>query len=219
MITFINKYKRLFVCLFAIISIIMLFIPALSFRDTNGTELAQVRSTSMLFNKANTLMINLDKVQHMDTNSLDIQQAISFIKSWLTTSIIGCIFIVLGIALSVALIIFIDKPLPYSAPFVSFSLATIIKIGIQCDFSIQGMGTFDAWTDYVIITIALLMLIVDIVRLSLFIRAHKDEIRAKAADISARLKSKLQREHKPTKDERIAELEERVKQLEDKQDE
>ena len=92
-------------------------------------------------------------------------------------------------------------------------------MGTQFAWTPFAMSISDSWTDYVIISIALLMLIVDIVRLSLYIRAHKDAIHAKAADITARLKTKLQREHKPTKDERIAELEERVKQLEDKQDE
>ncbi len=126
--------------------------------------------------------------------------------------VIGEIFIVAGVLLAIATIIFINKTrkIPYSASFLLFMLASIIK---------REVLTFYAWTDYVIISIALLMLIVDIVRLSLYIRAHKDAIHAKAADISARLKTKLQRAHKPTKDERIAELEERVKQLEDKRDE
>lgn len=104
-----------------------------------------------------------------------------------------------------------------SSPFVFLLIPTCIKVDLllsTTNYYIPYLAP-----DYVIISIALLMLIVDIVRLSLYIRAHKDAIHAKAADISARLKTKLQREHKPTKDERIAELEERVKQLEDKQDE
>ncbi len=217
MITFFNKYKR-FICLaLAIISIIMLFIPSLSLPyEENDVKYEYTKSTFQLFIRVPKYINSINAMK--DKDPVFYATTIKSVQSALIPAICGCVFIVLGIVLTVLTLIFIKKPIPYSTPFILLSLATLMKIYSQAH-SIQGMGTFDAWTDYVIITIALLMLIVDIVRLSLYIHAHKDAIRAKAANITASLKTKLQREHKPTKDERIAELEERVRQLEDKRDE
>lgn len=209
MIVFINKYKRWICLFFAIVSIIMLFIPATIIKDNQGNDFAKMHSTSELFNRAHNLLKQYkNNPEHM--------------KDWIdliASSIIGCIFIVVGIGVCCLSLIFINKPIPYSLSYILLSLACVIKMGTQFAWTPFAMSISDSWTDYVIITIALLMLIVDIVRLSLYIRAHKDAIHSKAADISARLKTKLQSAHKPTKDERIAELEERVKQLENKQDE
>ena len=214
--TFFNKYKRWIFLLVFIITFIMLFLPF--YRNVELQEGKPLQDmcfgTWRLFQWHHIYSTRLtkgydvfwDKFAEFENSKryVDLEHIIPVV--------IGEIFIVAGSLLAIATIIFINKTrkLPYSIPFLLFMLANIIK---------REVLTFYAWTDYVIISIALLMLIVDIVRLSLYIRAHKDAIRAKAADINASLKTKLQREHKPTKDERIAELEERVRQLEDKQDE
>lgn len=217
MITFFNKYKRFIYLACALIAVIMLFIPSLSMpTEENGVQYEYTKSTAQLFIRVPKYINSIKILTNKDANFY--ATTINTVKSALVPAIVGCVFFIAGILLAATTIILINKPIPYSAAYILLSLATIMKIYSQAH-SIQGMGTFDAWTDYIIITIALLMLIVDIVRLSLYIRAHKDAIHAKAADITARFKTKLQREHKPTKDERIAELEERVKQLEDKQNE
>lgn len=200
MITFFNKYKRLFVCFLFTFVFIMMFLPTIT-------------------NSVMGLFARVNKAFSIYRSAIELDYDTTIYKESLQNNILGLIFIILGVILSATTVIFINKRIPYCAGFLILALASIFKIGCQCGFAIGLMGQYDAWTDYIIISIALLMLIVDIVRLSLYIRTHKDEIRAKAADITASLKTKLQREHKPTKDERIAELEERVKQLEDKQDE
>lgn len=196
MITFINKYSRWIFLLLFVAIFILLFFPVYPKEE----RVLYMLGTALFFP--------------------------FMLFSPAPIYIIGETFVILGIVsffLIFSLSIIKKKQIrSYSLPFVFILIAEIIKlISLNKIFSSDPYtGIFtDIAPDYVIISIALLMLIVDIVRLSLYIRAHKDVIQAKAADISARLKSKLQREHKPTKDERIAELEERVKQLEDKQDE
>lgn len=200
MMTFINKYSRWFFLVLFLAIFILLFFPIYPKEERTlymlGTALF---FPFMLFSPA-------------------------------PIYIIGEIFVILGIVsfVIIFLISIIKKKQihSHSLPFVFILIAEIIKLIslyeiFCCDpyFAPYTDIFTDIAPDYIIITIALLMLIVDIVRLSLYIRAHKDAIHAKAADISAWLKTKLQREHKPTKDERIAELEERVRQLEDKRDE
>lgn len=213
MMTFFNKYKRWIFLVVFIIAFIMLFLPF--YRNIELQEGKPLQDmcfgTCRLFQWHHIYSTKLSKGNDIFGDEVPYTYTKSEFYDILIPVVIGEIFIVAGSLLAIATIIFINKTskIPYSILFLLFMFANIIKRKLF----------FVAWTDYVIITIALLMLIVDIVRLSLYIRAHKDAIHAKAAYISARLKTKLQREHKPTKDERIAELEERVKQLEDKQDE
>ena len=214
MMTFFNKYKRWIFLVVFIIAFIMLFLPF--YRNIELQEGKPLQDmcfgTCRLFQWHHIYSTKLSKGNDIFGDEVPYTYTKSEFYDILIPVVIGEIFIVAGVLLAIATIIFINKTskIPYSIPFLLFMFANIIK---------REVLTFYAWTDYVIISIALLMLIVDIVRLSLYIRTHKDEIRAKAADITASLKTKLQREHKPTKDERIAELEERVKQLENKQDE
>lgn len=213
MITFFNKYKRWIFLVVFIIAFIMLFLPF--YRNIELQEGKPLQDmcfgTCRLFQWHHIYSTKLSKGNDIFGDEVPYTYTKSEFYDILIPVVIGEIFIVAGSLLAIATIIFINKTskIPYSILFLLFMFANIIKRKLF----------FVAWTDYVIITIALLMLIVDIVRLSLYIRTHKDAIHAKAADISARLKTKLQREHNPTKDERIAELEERVKQLEDKRDE
>lgn len=193
MITFFNKHKRFLYLIILLLIILLMCFPTLP--------------KEMVVSKIGTLI---------------------FYYSGDYNTVFPCAFLLIfaDIMLSIGLInifaylvllLLNKKPRILSSPFVFLLIPTCIKVDLllsTTNYYIPYLAP-----DYIIISIALLMLIVDIVRLSLYIRAHKDAIHAKAADISARLKTKLQREHKPTKDERIAELEERVKQLEDKQDE
>lgn len=193
MITFFNKYKRFLYLIILLLIILLMCLPTLP-------KAAVVR-------KIGTLIFYYSG----DYNTV-FPYAFSLIFADIALSI-GLI----NIFAYLVLLLLNKKLYILSSPFVFLLIPTCIKVDLllsTTNYYIPYLAP-----DYVIISIALLMLIVDIVRLSLYIRAHKDVIRAKAADITASLKTKLQREHKPTKDERIAELEERVKQLEDKQDE
>lgn len=214
MMTFFKKYKRWIYLLVFAFAFIMLFIPYYqNVVITEGSEPQNIFIGTCRLFEFHSLHSTIISNGFSDDGKIFYYKdyVVSKHDKFLIPVVLGEIFIVAGVLLAIATIIFINKTrkIPYSIPFLLFMFANIIKRKLF----------FVAWTDYVIITIALLMLIVDIVRLSLYIRAHKDVIRAKAADISARLKTKIQREHKPTKDERIAELEERVRQLEDKKDE
>lgn len=216
MINLFNKYKRWFYSALFLLVFILMFFPY---------TIESIFNNLILFNGA----LGLFTYGHLYLDYWHDGHRL-FYKLRATQNMIGGTILILGIIICILTAIFINKKYKsYSLGFILIAIACVIKIFATSDgiLTTQGEKTIsftltkygDAWTDYVIISIALLMLIVDIVRLSLYIRAHKDEIHAKAADISARFKTKLQREHKPTKDERIAELEERVKQLENKQDE
>lgn len=207
MISFINKYKRwVYLLLFAVI-IVMIFVPF--YRDV---ELQEGKSrvdicfgTARLFQWHNLYATKLSKGYDVfGEKIIEVGSAEKIVDLGMIIPVVfGEIFIVAGILIAITTIIFINKTnkIPFSIPFLLVMIATIIK---------RKILSFDAWSDYVIISIALLMLIVDIVRLSLYIRNHRQQIAAKLSTLKP-----PPRERKPSKDERIAELEERVRQLED----
>ena len=208
MLAFINKYKRwIYLALFAVVFIIMFFPTQIDYYNISAGGLA----TS--FNST----ISAAKIMSSPDYPYDFlsDKEIAFDNSLFVLSIFSNIFIILGLLLCIATILLIKKHVSYALGYLFLSCACIMKMFFQAHFRNSNQGYYivsygDAWTDYVIISIALLMLIVDIVRLSIYIRNHREQIAAKLSALKP-----PPRERKPSKDERIAELEERVRQLED----
>ncbi len=192
MMTFFNKYKRFLYFVSLCSTFILMFFPFVP--------------GNVSVNRAGTILF-------FYSYKLDVTPAI----------IAHLALAVAFLMIFIRLILLLTKKRIYSIsqPYIFLLIPTFIKIDSLSNYYMSRIIP-----DYIIIFLTVLMVIIDIVRLRLYIRTHQEEIQSrkdaihtKAADITASLKTKLHREHKPTKDERIAELEERVKQLEDKQDE
>lgn len=202
MISFINKYKRwiylaLFICVF-----VLLFFPILRIfpeQDYLNRKIIFCGSIGIFQSHKNINTLTSQGYIVINGTQYEISSnEINAMRSQIPKLVIGEILIILGTLIAIATIVFINKikKMPYCIAFILFAIVSPINIP-------NGSYTY---SDYTIFILTSIVCAIDIVRV---LYHYRQQIAAKL--------SVLKPPHKPSKDERIAELEERVRQLEEKE--